>query len=72
MHNPSQRVDRYLRLGHFNGATEELWPEIVEMMQSGKYDLSALVTHEFPVDQITEALKLASQPNLAQKVCISF
>lgn len=35
-----------------------LWPEIAEMMQSGKYDLSALVTHEFPVDQITEALIL--------------
>ena len=55
-----------------NGDTEALWPEIVEMMRSRKYDLAALVTHEFPVDQITEALKLASQPNLAQKVCISF
>ena len=55
-----------------NGDTEALWPEIVEMMRSGRYDLSALVTHEFPVDQINEALKLASQPNLAQKVCISF
>ena len=55
-----------------NGDTEALWPEIVDMMRSGRYDLSALVTHEFPVDQINEALKLASQPNLAQKVCISF
>ena len=55
-----------------NGDTEALLPEILEMMRSGKYDLSALVSHEFPVDQINEALTLAGQPNRAQKVCISF
>lgn len=55
-----------------DGATEELWPEILEMMRSGKYDLASLVTHEFPVEQINEAITLASNPNAAQKVCISF
>jgi 2-desacetyl-2-hydroxyethyl bacteriochlorophyllide A dehydrogenase len=55
-----------------DGATEALLPEILEMMRSGKYDLSALVTHEFPVEQINDALTLASQPSRAQKVCISF
>lgn len=55
-----------------DAATEELWPEILEMMRSGKYDLQSLVTHEFPVDQINEALALAGNPEEAQKVCISF
>ena len=54
------------------GANEALLPEIVEMMRSGKYDLSALVSHEFPIEQINEALILAGQPDRAQKVCISF
>jgi threonine dehydrogenase-like Zn-dependent dehydrogenase len=55
-----------------NGDTEALLPDIVAMMQSGKYELSALVSHEFPIDQINEALTLAGQPDRAQKVCISF
>ena len=42
------------------------------MMRSGRYDLASLVSHEFPVDQINEALTLAGDPNAAQKVCISF
>jgi len=52
--------------------TETLRPEILEMMRSGKYDLASLVTHEFPVDQINEAITLASNPDQAQKVCIAF
>lgn len=55
-----------------NGATESLLPDILEMMRSGRFDLPGLVSHEFPVDQINEALMLAGQPNRAQKVCISF
>lgn len=55
-----------------DGVTEALLPEILGMMRSGKYDLSSLVTHEFPVEQINEALTLAGDPNAAQKVCISF
>lgn len=42
------------------------------MMQSRQFDLPALVSHEFSVDQIVEALTLAGQPDRAQKVCISF
>lgn len=55
-----------------DGATEDLWPEILEMMRSRKYDLESLVTHEFPIEQIREAISLASNPNEAQKVCIAF
>lgn len=52
--------------------TEALHPEILEMMRSGKYDLPSLVTHEFPVDEIEDAIRLAADPHVAQKVCISF
>ncbi|MCW1431646.1 zinc-dependent alcohol dehydrogenase [Novosphingobium sp. JCM 18896] len=52
--------------------TENLLPVILEMMRSRRYDLSSLVTHEFPVDQISEAIALAAKPDEAQKVCISF
>jgi 2-desacetyl-2-hydroxyethyl bacteriochlorophyllide A dehydrogenase len=54
------------------GANEALLPEIEAMMRSGKYDLAALVTHEFPVERIEEAITLAAQPDAAQKVCIAF
>ena len=54
------------------GDTESLVPDILAMMRSGKYDLASLVTHEFPVEQINEALTLAAKPDQAQKVCISF
>ncbi len=55
-----------------SGATEELWPEILEMMRSGSRDLSSLVTHTFNVEEIEDAIRLAANPNEAQKVCISF
>jgi threonine dehydrogenase-like Zn-dependent dehydrogenase len=55
-----------------DGATEEMWPDILEMMRSGRFDLASLVTHEFPIERITEALDLAGRPDEAQKVCISF
>jgi len=55
-----------------DGATEELLPEILAMMRSGKHDLSSLVTHEFNVEQIEAAISLAANPHEAQKVCISF
>lgn len=55
-----------------NGDTEALLPDILAMMRSGQFDLASLVTHEFPINQINEALTLAGKPNEAQKVCISF
>lgn len=55
-----------------DGATEELWPEILAMMRSGQFDLASLVTHEFPIDRIAEALDQACRADEAQKVCISF
>ncbi|MCB2077959.1 MAG: zinc-binding dehydrogenase [Novosphingobium sp.] len=55
-----------------DGATEDLRDDILAMMRSGKFDLPSLVTHEFPVDRITDALEQACKPDEAQKVCISF
>jgi 2-desacetyl-2-hydroxyethyl bacteriochlorophyllide A dehydrogenase len=55
-----------------DGDTEELLPDVLAMMRAGRHDLSSLVTHEFKVDQINEAITLAGDPHHAQKVCISF
>ena len=54
-----------------NADTEAMLPEIVAMMKSGRYDLSSLVTHEFNVAQINEAIQRAADPHGAQKVCIT-
>ncbi len=42
------------------------------MMRSGRYDLASLVSHEFPVERISDALAMGANANEAQKVCISF
>ena len=55
-----------------DGPTEAMLPDILAMMRSGKHDLASLVTHEFHVEQINEAIELAANPNEAQKVCIAF
>ena len=51
---------------------EQALPDIVAMMRSGRYDLDSLVTHEYGVEDINEALKMASNAGQAQKVCIAF
>ena len=51
-----------------NAAAEEIF----KMMKSGKFDLTPLVSHEFKLEQINDAIKTASNPAEAQKVCISY
>lgn len=51
---------------------EEAIVEIQEMMKSGRFDLSTLVTHEYRIDDIAEALVMGGNAAQAQKVCISF
>lgn len=53
-------------------STEEMWPEILDMMRSGLFDLASLITHEFPLERITDALDQAGRADEAQKVCITF
>ena len=55
-----------------NIAIEDAMVDILEMMRSGTYDLSSLVTHEYNVEQISEALVMGANAREAQKVCISF
>ena len=52
--------------------TADLADDILAMMRSGRYDLAGLVTHEYPVTRIAEALVTAADASSAQKVCISF
>jgi threonine dehydrogenase-like Zn-dependent dehydrogenase len=51
---------------------EEAVIDIIKMMKSGRYDLSSLVTHEYKLDQIADALVMGGNVEEAQKVCISF
>ena len=51
---------------------EQAIPEICTMMQSGRFDLSALVTHEYGVEEINAALVMGGNADAAQKVCIAF
>lgn len=51
---------------------QDAFVDILAMMRSGKYDLSSLVTHEYKVDQIADALVMGANAADAQKVCISF
>jgi hypothetical protein len=41
------------------------------MMKSGRYDLFTLVTHEFGIEDIAEALVMGGIGDQAQKVCIT-
>ena len=58
--------------GSGNGSYEELSVDVLDMMKSGKFDLSPLVSHQFGQDEIFEALKQAGNPNEAQKVVIRY
>jgi threonine dehydrogenase-like Zn-dependent dehydrogenase len=59
-------------IGCGSAPIEDAMVDILAMMRSKRYDLSSLVTHEFKVDQIEEALLLGRRADEAQKVCISF
>lgn len=53
-------------------AIEELTVDILQMMRSGKYDLASLVTHEYPLEKIADALVMGGRASEAQKVCVRF
>ena len=55
-----------------NIAIEEAVPMVLEMMKSDRFDLSPLVTHEYGVEQIADALVMGANAGEAQKVCIAF
>lgn len=46
--------------------------DVMKIMASGKWDLESIITQEFPLEQISEAIKLASNPDKAFNVTIRF
>ena len=77
-HKPVTMNFMYLCYGQWNikGSgtlpTEDGVKEVLGMMTSGKYELSGLISHKYPQNQIVEALKMASNPNTSQRVVVSF
>jgi threonine dehydrogenase-like Zn-dependent dehydrogenase len=55
-----------------DGAYEEHTDGVLEMMQSGKFDLAQLVSHKYRLEQIADAIAMAGNANAAQKVCIDY
>jgi len=53
-------------------AIEDAFPEVEAMMKSGRFDLDCLVTHEYGVEQIAEALEKGGMAGEAQKICVAF
>ncbi len=46
--------------------------DVMAMMTSGKWELEAIITHEFPLEQIAQAIQTAADPNRAFHVMIRF
>ena len=42
----------------------------MDIMKSGRWDIESLITHEFPLDRIGEALETASDSDHALNVVI--
>lgn len=46
--------------------------DVMRIMASGKWDLESIITQEFPLEQISEAIRLAADPDKALNVTIRF
>lgn len=44
----------------------------MEIMKSKQFDIDSLVTHKFPLEELEEAIKTASNADIAQKVVIQY
>ncbi|MBS7526996.1 alcohol dehydrogenase catalytic domain-containing protein [Fusibacter paucivorans] len=58
--------------GSGNGSYEEVAVDVLAMMASGQYDLDPLVSHKFKQSDICEAIEIASNSEVAQKVVIQY
>lgn len=45
---------------------------VMDVMAGGKYDLSSIITHEFPQEQLAAAIETAAQPDKALNVVIRY
>lgn len=46
--------------------------DVMEIMASGRWDLESIITHEFSIDQISEAIRTASDAGHALNVTVKF
>lgn len=46
--------------------------DVIEIMKSGKYDIESIITHEFSLDNIENAIKVASDTSKSLNVVIKF
>lgn len=46
--------------------------DVMNIMKTGKWDIEKLITHEFPLTQIKEAIQTAGNTNIALNVTIKF
>jgi threonine dehydrogenase-like Zn-dependent dehydrogenase len=51
---------------------EDLFPEIIRMIQSGQYDISTMISHEYKLYDIEKALRMAANSTDALKVAIRY
>jgi threonine dehydrogenase-like Zn-dependent dehydrogenase len=59
-------------MGCGSTSTQDAIVDVLAMMRSNKYQLSSLVTHEYPIEQINDALVMGANAQEAQKVVINF
>lgn len=46
--------------------------DVQKMMASGKWDLESIITHEFPLEQLEEAIRTAHDVECAGNVVVRF
>lgn len=62
--------------GHIHGCgntpNEEIYLDVLALMKSKRFDLASLVSHEYPIEKICDALVMGRNAGEAQKVCIRY
>lgn len=46
--------------------------DVMEIMASGRWDLESLITHEYPIEEIDQAIRTAADPGSSLNVTIKF
>lgn len=46
--------------------------DVLKVMTDGRWDLEKLITHEFPIDRISEAIEMAADTDKALNVMLRF
>ena len=54
------------------GYTPEDVRDVMAIMESGRWDVERLITHEYPWEQLEEAIQMAGRPDQALNVLIRY